>query len=49
MSAPIIATVPAATAQKPTPAQAEQMLQYWWLQADDKTRKEFMGWAIKQL
>jgi uncharacterized protein YccT (UPF0319 family) len=49
MSAPIIAAVPAATAQKPTPAQAEQMLQYWWLQADDKTRKEFMGWAIKQL
>ncbi|GGP82293.1 DUF2057 domain-containing protein [Shewanella ulleungensis] len=32
-----------------TPAQAEQMLQYWWLQADEKTRKEFMGWAIKQL
>jgi uncharacterized protein YccT (UPF0319 family) len=53
MSAPVIATVPVAvpatTAQKPTPAQAEQMLQYWWLQADDKTRKEFMGWAIKQL
>ncbi|MGB6138372.1 MAG: DUF2057 domain-containing protein [Shewanella sp.] len=31
------------------PAQAQQMLQYWWLQADEKTRKEFMGWAIKQL
>jgi uncharacterized protein YccT (UPF0319 family) len=30
-------------------AQAEQMLQYWWLQADDKTRKAFMGWAIQQL
>ncbi|MBB1390718.1 DUF2057 domain-containing protein [Shewanella sp. SG44-6] len=45
----ISATVPAAAAQKTTPAQAEQMLQYWWLQADDKTRKEFMGWAIKQL
>jgi uncharacterized protein len=28
---------------------AQKMLQYWWLQADDKTRKEFMGWAIKQL
>jgi uncharacterized protein len=28
---------------------AEQMLQYWWLQADEKTRKEFMSWAIKQL
>ncbi|AZG72722.1 DUF2057 domain-containing protein [Shewanella livingstonensis] len=46
--APTTAQVPAAT-QKTTPAQAEQMLQYWWLQADDKTRKEFMGWAIKQL
>ncbi|MDB2386519.1 DUF2057 domain-containing protein [Shewanella sp.] len=30
-------------------AQAEKMLQYWWLHADEKTRKEFMGWAIKQL
>ncbi|MGE6568552.1 DUF2057 domain-containing protein [Shewanella vesiculosa] len=49
ISAPVIATEPAAAAQKTTPAQAEQMLQYWWLQADDKTRKEFMGWAIKQL
>ncbi|MEI6860524.1 MAG: DUF2057 domain-containing protein [Shewanella sp.] len=28
---------------------AQQMLQYWWLQADDKTRKEFMSWAIQQL
>ncbi|MCG9696245.1 DUF2057 domain-containing protein [Shewanella sp. Isolate11] len=28
---------------------AQQMLQYWWLHADDKTRKEFMSWAIKQL
>jgi uncharacterized protein len=28
---------------------AQKMLQYWWLQADDKTRREFMGWAIKQL
>lgn len=27
----------------------EQMLQYWWLQADEETRKEFMSWAIKQL
>ncbi|MGL4473507.1 MAG: DUF2057 domain-containing protein [Shewanella sp.] len=30
-------------------ANPEQMLQYWWLQADDNTRKEFMSWAIKQL
>ncbi|AQS37023.1 hypothetical protein Sps_01859 [Shewanella psychrophila] len=28
---------------------AQQMLQYWWLHADDKTRKEFMSWAIQQL
>ncbi len=28
---------------------AQQMLQYWWLHADDETRKEFMSWAIKQL
>ncbi|MCL1065378.1 DUF2057 domain-containing protein [Shewanella olleyana] len=27
----------------------EQMLQYWWLQADEETRKEFMSWAIQQL
>ncbi|MCE9678264.1 DUF2057 domain-containing protein [Shewanella sp. AS1] len=28
---------------------AQQMLQYWWLHADEQTRKEFMSWAIKQL
>lgn len=28
---------------------AEQMLQYWWQQADEPTRKAFMSWAIKQL
>lgn len=28
---------------------AQQMLQYWWLHADQETRKEFMSWAIKQL
>lgn len=28
---------------------AEQMLQYWWLQADEQTRKTFMTWAIKDL
>jgi len=49
MSTPVITSVPSATAQKSNPAQVEQMLQYWWLQADDKTRKDFMGWAIKQL
>lgn len=47
------ATVEAAStavpAKQANPAQAEQMLQYWWLQADEKTRKEFMSWAIKQL
>ncbi|PTA49873.1 DUF2057 domain-containing protein [Shewanella morhuae] len=30
-------------------AHPQQMLQYWWLQADEKTRKEFMSWAISQL
>ncbi|MGX9461706.1 DUF2057 domain-containing protein [Shewanella sp. A14] len=50
MSAPVVVpTPPAVSSQKTNPAQAEQMLQYWWLQADEKTRKEFMGWAIKQL
>ncbi|GGB64122.1 DUF2057 domain-containing protein [Shewanella inventionis] len=44
----VTSATPAATNSK-NPAQAEQMLQYWWLQADEKTRKEFMGWAIKQL
>ncbi|ABV87979.1 DUF2057 domain-containing protein [Shewanella pealeana] len=51
------ATMPAVAATSPTPpvtsaeeaAKAEQMLQYWWLQADEQTRKEFMSWAIKQL
>ncbi|MEZ9197287.1 DUF2057 domain-containing protein [Shewanella sp. 10N.286.54.B9] len=47
-------TATAATANKTVTtaddaAKAEQMLQYWWLHADDKTRKEFMSWAIKQL
>ncbi|GGP50897.1 DUF2057 domain-containing protein [Shewanella saliphila] len=45
--APAASMAPAANSANP--AQAEQMLQYWWLQADEKTRKEFMGWAIKQL
>ena len=53
-SAPISKPNPvAATAQtqpiKSEGQHAEQMLQYWWLQADEKTRKEFMSWAIKQL
>lgn len=26
----------------------QRMLQYWWLQADEKTRKEFMRWAFSQ-
>lgn len=51
------ATMPAVAATSPTApvtsaeeaAKAEQMLQYWWLQADEQTRKEFMSWAIKQL
>ncbi|MBR9729555.1 DUF2057 domain-containing protein [Shewanella intestini] len=32
-----------------TKNQSQQMLQYWWQQADEKTKKEFMSWAIKQL
>lgn len=32
-----------------TATNPEQMLQYWWSQADEKTRKEFMSWAIQQL
>lgn len=28
---------------------AEQMLRYWWQRSDEKTRKEFLSWAIKQL
>ncbi|ACJ29923.1 Membrane protein, putative [Shewanella piezotolerans WP3] len=47
-------TATAAAANRPVTtaddaAKAEQMLQYWWLHADEKTRKEFMSWAIKQL
>lgn len=57
-SAPAVtsATVSAASLTAPVPTTAasaeatpQQMLQYWWLQADDKTRKEFMSWAISQL
>ncbi|QSX38491.1 DUF2057 domain-containing protein [Shewanella sedimentimangrovi] len=40
---------PAVAPQGDSPIHAQQMLQYWWLQADDATRKEFMSWAIKQL
>lgn len=48
------ATLPETTKTAPAAAtadtaKAEQMLQYWWLQADEQTRKEFMSWAIKQL
>ncbi|MGI2260849.1 DUF2057 domain-containing protein [Shewanella sp. GXUN23E] len=44
-------TAPANTQANATDsaAHAEQMLQYWWLQADQETRKQFMSWAIKQL
>ncbi|GIU48717.1 DUF2057 domain-containing protein [Shewanella algidipiscicola] len=45
------ATLPATTtpSNKSEAEHAQQMLQYWWLHADEKTRKEFMSWAIKQL
>ncbi|GGI75398.1 DUF2057 domain-containing protein [Shewanella gelidii] len=45
--APISA--PAVKAPAATDARAQQMLQYWWSQADEKTKKEFMSWAIQQL
>ncbi len=48
----ITQAAPAATpsnAPKASEATPQQMLQYWWLQADEKTRKEFMSWAISQL
>ncbi|MCL1046178.1 DUF2057 domain-containing protein [Shewanella electrodiphila] len=57
-SATVTATAPAASkpavkvatpAAGETATHPEQMLQYWWLQADEETRKEFMSWAIKQL
>jgi hypothetical protein len=41
-------TAPVETS-KAAGANPQQMLQYWWLQADEKTRKEFMSWAISQL
>ncbi|MCH1928997.1 DUF2057 domain-containing protein [Shewanella sp. A25] len=49
--AAVNATAPAAASQPNTngAASPQQMLQYWWLQADEKTRKEFMSWAISQL
>lgn len=45
------ATLPATAAptNKSEAEHAQQMLQYWWLHADETTRKEFMSWAIKQL
>ncbi|QYK02640.1 DUF2057 domain-containing protein [Shewanella psychrotolerans] len=44
------ATLPATLPANASDADhAQQMLQYWWLHADDKTRKEFMSWAIQQL
>ncbi|QFU22050.1 DUF2057 domain-containing protein [Shewanella eurypsychrophilus] len=41
--------VPATGDKAGEAAHAQQMLQYWWLHADSKTRKEFMSWAIQQL
>jgi len=44
-----ITPVPAIGDKASDAAHAQQMLQYWWLHADQETRKEFMSWAIKQL
>ncbi len=30
-------------------ASPDQMLRLWWERADEQTRKDFLGWAIKQL
>ncbi|MCL1148044.1 DUF2057 domain-containing protein [Shewanella marinintestina] len=46
---PAIAAETAPVTSTDDAAKAEQMLQYWWLHADEQTRKEFMSWAIKQL
>ncbi len=32
-----------------TTATPAEMLQLWWQRADEQTRKDFLGWAIKQL
>ena len=32
----------------PTPDPAGSMLKYWWSQADEKTRHDFMNWAAEQ-
>lgn len=57
-TAPVSKLAPIDAGITPTPvsgdktsdaAHAQQMLQYWWLHADQATRKEFMSWAIKQL
>ncbi|MFQ6371510.1 DUF2057 domain-containing protein [Shewanella sp. YIC-542] len=42
-------TAPAPANTADSSAHAKQMLQYWWMNADEATRKEFMSWAIKQL
>ncbi len=46
--------VNASTAAAPAPATGttaspEQMLHLWWQRADEKTRKDFLSWAIKEL
>ncbi|TDG12137.1 DUF2057 domain-containing protein [Seongchinamella unica] len=43
--APAAAPLPIDTAG----ASPADMLQLWWRRADEKTRKEFLGWAIDQL
>lgn len=51
VSTPVGATT-AAAAPAPatgTTATPEQMLHLWWQRADEKTRKEFLSWAVQQL
>ncbi|WP_298769380.1 DUF2057 domain-containing protein [uncultured Shewanella sp.] len=41
-----LATAPASSQSA---KEAQQMLKYWWKQADEPTRKAFMSWAIQQM
>ncbi|MBY5990836.1 DUF2057 domain-containing protein [Ferrimonas balearica] len=46
---PAQAAPQAAPAAGQSASQAEEMLKYWWNQADEQTRKAFMSWAVQQL
>lgn len=46
---PITAATSPQAASTQSSKEAQQMLQYWWKQADEPTRKAFMSWAIQQM